>query len=84
MSREKRLILWFEETNMKDVPLVGGKSASLGEMTAMGLPVPPGFSVTAYAYERFLKEMGIAEKVYEIIEEVVGEDKTPAAYEEAS
>ena len=84
MSREKRLILWFEETNMKDVPLVGGKSASLGEMTAMGLPVPPGFSVTAYAYERFLKEMGIAEKIYEIIEEVVGEDKTPAAYEEAS
>ncbi|HDD69162.1 MAG TPA: phosphoenolpyruvate synthase, partial [Candidatus Korarchaeota archaeon] len=43
-----------------------------------------GFSVTAYAYERFLKEMGIAEKIYEIIEEVVGEDKTPAAYEEAS
>ncbi len=84
MSRERRLILWFEETNMKDVPLVGGKSASLGEMISMGLPVPLGFSVTAYAYERFLKEMGIAERIYDIIREVVGEDKTPANYNEAS
>ncbi|HIE23062.1 MAG TPA: phosphoenolpyruvate synthase, partial [Candidatus Korarchaeota archaeon] len=84
MSREERLILWFEETNMNDVPLVGGKSASLGEMIAMGLPVPPGFSVTALAYERFLKEMGIAERIYDIIKDVVGENKTPAAYDEAS
>jgi len=40
-------ILWFREVSKEDIPLVGGKGANLGEMTGIGLPVPPGFIVTA-------------------------------------
>lgn len=59
-ARKKRLILWFDELSMKDVELVGGKNASLGEMyrtlTAKGVRVPNGFAVTATAYRLFMKE----------------------------
>lgn len=49
------LMLWFDEIGKQDVPLVGGKSASLGEMTAkMKVPIPYGFALTADAYRLFL------------------------------
>ncbi|AEH25148.1 phosphoenolpyruvate synthase [Pyrococcus yayanosii] len=50
-----RFIKWFEELSKKDVPLVGGKGANLGEMTRAGIPVPPGFCVTAEAYKYFVE-----------------------------
>ena len=43
-------IRWFEEVGAADVGLVGGKGANLGEMAVAGLPVPPGFCLTASAY----------------------------------
>jgi pyruvate,water dikinase len=43
-------IAWFAEVSRADVPRVGGKGANLGELTEAGLPVPPGFVVTASAY----------------------------------
>jgi hypothetical protein len=47
-------VRWFEETKIEDVPLVGGKNASLGEMyrelTNKGIKIPNGFAVTADAY----------------------------------
>jgi len=43
------LIVWFEHYRDEDRSRVGGKNASLGTMTAAGLPVPPGFAVTADA-----------------------------------
>src|SRR6266480_1922851 len=46
------LILWFSEEACKDVRLAGGKGASLANMTAEGLPVPPGFVVPAYVLEQ--------------------------------
>ncbi|HET6465353.1 MAG TPA: phosphoenolpyruvate synthase [Nitrospiria bacterium] len=53
-------ILWFEEIGIDDIPKVGGKNASLGEMvrglSARGVKVPNGFAVTADAYRRFLRE----------------------------
>src|SRR5712691_8317551 len=45
-------ILWFSEEGCKDVRLAGGKGASLANMTAEGLPVPPGFVVPAYVLEQ--------------------------------
>ncbi len=45
-------ILWFSEEACKDVRLVGGKGASLANMTAQGLPVPPGFVIPAYVLEQ--------------------------------
>jgi len=82
-SKEK-LTLWFEEIGKEDVPLVGGKVANLGEMLQAGIPVPPGFAVTAQAYKRFITEMGIAEKIYKTIEETVTDINVPKQFEEAS
>ena len=63
---------WFEETTIEDVPLVGGKNASLGEMyrelTSKGIKIPNGFSVTAEAYWQTLKAGGILEKLKKTLE----------------
>ncbi|MDP2920606.1 MAG: phosphoenolpyruvate synthase [Dehalococcoidia bacterium] len=60
-------IVWFKEVTKNDIPLVGGKGANLGEMTNAGIPVPPGFIVTADAYYKFLKEAGITEKIRHLL-----------------
>ncbi|ASJ00489.1 phosphoenolpyruvate synthase [Thermococcus gorgonarius] len=52
-----RFIKWFEELGKEDVPLVGGKGANLGELTKAGIPVPPGFCVTAEAYKYFVENV---------------------------
>ncbi|MGA3404835.1 MAG: phosphoenolpyruvate synthase [Candidatus Bathyarchaeia archaeon] len=59
-----KLLLWFNEISKEDVPLVGGKSASLGEMTSKTkVPVPYGFALTADAYRLFIGENGIEAKI---------------------
>ncbi|WP_297056393.1 phosphoenolpyruvate synthase [Thermosulfurimonas sp.] len=66
------LILWFDEISIKDVPLVGGKNASLGEMyrnlTPKGVRVPEGFAVTAEAYRYFIRENHLDEKIRKALE----------------
>jgi len=66
-SKETRFCVWLEELRKEDVPLVGGKNANLGEMLAAGIPVPPGFAVTAYAFKYFLEKTGLGPKIYEIL-----------------
>ncbi len=83
-QRNEKLILWFEELTKEDIPLVGGKNANLGEMTQAKIPVPPGFAVTAHAYQRFITKTKIAQKIYQIIEETVTDTDDPKQYEEAS
>ena len=65
-------ILWFEEIGIDDVPLVGGKNASLGEMyqhlTSKGVKVPNGFAITAEAYKHLLKEAGVEEAIREALD----------------
>jgi len=73
MSENKsKYIRWFEEITIDDIPLVGGKNASLGEMyrelTSKGIKIPNGFSVTAEAYWHVLKAGGILEKVKQTME----------------
>ena len=53
-------------------------------MTQAGIPVPPGFAVTAYAYQKYIEETKIAGKIYELIEKTVTEKDNPRQYEEAS
>jgi pyruvate,water dikinase len=48
-------IRWFDQLGKDDTPIAGGKGANLGEMTRAGLPVPPGFVVTAAAYRSFIE-----------------------------
>ena len=82
--KEEKLVLWFEELTKDNIPLVGGKNANLGEMTQAKIPVPPGFAITAHAYEKFITETGIAQKIYQIINETVTDINDPKQYDEAS
>ncbi len=74
MEREKKYVLWFDEISMDDVPLVGGKNASLGEMyrnlTSKGVEVPGGFAVTAYAYRYLIKETEIEDKIVNVLSDL--------------
>ena len=67
-------ILWFDELGIEDVPLVGGKNASLGEMyselTKLGVKIPYGFAVTAHAYNSFVEESGVKTKIAEILSDL--------------
>ncbi len=65
---ERKLVVDFREIGMEDVPLVGGKNASLGEMIKAGVPVPPGFAVTAEAYRYHLERNGLVEKIRGLLE----------------
>lgn len=60
-------VTWFEDLGSEDVPRVGGKNASLGEMvaklSAKGVKVPPGFATTADAYWRFIEENGLRDEI---------------------
>ncbi|WP_043767250.1 phosphoenolpyruvate synthase [Algiphilus aromaticivorans] len=60
-------VVWFENLGMNDVDRVGGKNASLGEMTqhlaAAGVNVPGGFATTAAAYREFLAHEGLADRI---------------------
>ncbi len=61
MKEQSRYIRWFDEITINDVPIVGGKNASLGEMyrelSSKGVRIPNGFAITADAY-RYLVEAG--------------------------
>ncbi len=80
----KDLVIWFEGLRKTDIPSVGGKNANLGEMISAGMPVPPGFAITAYSYKKFIEETGISSKIYEIIKETVTNPNDPKLYEIAS
>ena len=70
MIKKEKNILWFKEITSNDVPFVGGKNASLGEMfsklSKKGINVPDGFALTAKAYWYFLKKNKIDSKLEEI------------------
>ena len=67
-----KYIKFFKELNNKDVPVVGGKNASIGEMfqelVPMGIKVPNGFAITSEAYWYLLDSGGIREKIKELLE----------------
>ena len=67
-------IKWFDEIGKGDVGIVGGKGANLGELTSFGLPVPPGFCVTASGYTKFIKYAELDEVVKLLMEAVDVED----------
>ncbi|MHA1940518.1 MAG: phosphoenolpyruvate synthase [Candidatus Hodarchaeales archaeon] len=68
-NKEDQFILWFDELRIGDVPLVGGKNASLGEMyhflTEKGVNIPNGYAITATAYRHLLREAGIEDAIKE-------------------
>ncbi len=66
------LVRWFADLTLADIPSVGGKNASLGEMVRQladaGVRVPNGFAVTAEAYRRFLAQQGLDRRIRQILE----------------
>ena len=73
MHQDDRYVRWFETLNNTDVPLVGGKNASLGEMVHtlkdQGIPVPHGFATTAAAYWEFLKANDLSGKIEALLKD---------------
>ncbi|MBI2661181.1 phosphoenolpyruvate synthase, partial [Candidatus Woesearchaeota archaeon] len=74
MKKDKAFVLWFDELGIEDVPLVGGKNASLREMyrnlTKKGVKIPNGFAVTAYAYRYFLERVNIKNEIRDILSDL--------------
>ena len=75
-------VLWLDDIRASDLERVGGKGASLGELTAAGLPVPPGFVVSAGTYRTFIEEAGIAEELFEAVDVDVDDTEALAAAQE--
>jgi pyruvate,water dikinase len=69
--KHDKQILWFDEIGIEDIPKVGGKNASLGEMyqnlTSQGVKIPFGFATTSKAYEYFIDHNNLKEKIYDIL-----------------
>ena len=65
-------VLWYEHLGMGDVDRVGGKNASLGEMISnlanVGVQVPGGFATTSYAFNEFLEQSGLNDKIYQLLD----------------
>jgi pyruvate,water dikinase len=69
-----RYVRWFEELGLDDVPLVGGKNASLGEMyqelSSLGLNVPNGFALTADAFRDALTEANAWDELHALLDDL--------------
>ena len=63
-------VVKFEDLNKSDIGIAGGKGANLGELTQAGIPVPPGFVVTAETYEKFMEDSGINGQVMDILDKI--------------
>jgi len=77
-----RFIKWLNEVGKKDILLVGGKGANLGEVASI-VQVPPGFVVTSEAFLYFLNVTGLREKIKEVLREFISKGE-PDEYEKAS
>ena len=70
-SQSSSYIRWFKDISLSDVPLVGGKNASLGEMVRelvpQGVKVPNGFAITALAYSAFIKANNLEGRIRDLL-----------------
>ncbi len=68
-----QLIFWFSDITPDDINLVGRKCVSLAEMAKIGVAVPPGFALSKLAWERFILETGVGEKIRRYLSKFSGE-----------
>lgn len=74
MQQSDKAIVWFDEISKDNISIAGGKGANLGEMTAAGIPVPPGFIVTANAYFDFLEKANLSDSIAQLLEQLDSND----------
>ncbi|HPD81787.1 MAG TPA: phosphoenolpyruvate synthase [Candidatus Pacearchaeota archaeon] len=67
-------VKWFSELDKDSGPIAGGKGANLSEIYNLKVPVPPGFVVTAQAYDYFIEKSGINNKINNLLETINYED----------
>ena len=69
---QQSLVLWYNQLGMHDVDRVGGKNASLGEMitnlSSLGVSVPNGFATTSDAFNQFLDQSGLNQRIYALLD----------------
>jgi len=65
-----KFCVWFDEVRRDDVSLAGGKGANLGEMVQAGLPIPPGFIITAPAYCHVVGEANLVDRIHDLLEDL--------------
>ncbi|PJC45423.1 phosphoenolpyruvate synthase, partial [Candidatus Pacearchaeota archaeon CG_4_9_14_0_2_um_filter_30_8] len=77
-NRKTAFVIPFKDLRIEDIPLAGGKNASLGEMyrelKTKGVDVPNGFAVTAFAYKHFMSVTGLKEKIKDILSDLKTKD----------
>ena len=80
MAKASQYVRWFESLKNTDVPLVGGKNASLGEMISTlkpsGIRIPDGFATTSNAYWRFIESNKLKEKIQTSLLQLEKQEKT--------
>ncbi|MFA4953532.1 MAG: phosphoenolpyruvate synthase [Candidatus Pacearchaeota archaeon] len=73
-EEKSEFVKWFSELNKSSGKIAGGKGANLAEIYNLKVPVPPGFVVTAQAYDYFIKKAKIQEKITELLSTIDYED----------
>ena len=70
-EKKEKFVKWYSEVGIKDVPIVGGKNAALGEMYSnlvpLGVNIPDGFALTADAYRYFFEKTGLDKDIQNIL-----------------
>jgi len=78
ITGEQPLVLWYNQLGMHDVDRVGGKNASLGEMitnlSSLGVSVPNGYATTSYAFNQFLDQSGLNQRIYDLLDKTNVDD----------
>ena len=69
-KHKEKFIKWFSDLNKDSGSIAGGKGANLAEIYNLKTPVPPGFVVTAQAYDYFINKAGIKEKIKELLNQI--------------
>ncbi|MGQ9759563.1 MAG: phosphoenolpyruvate synthase [Candidatus Methanomethylicaceae archaeon] len=65
-----KYVVPFESLRKNDVGIVGGKNANLGELISIGIPVPPGFAITADAYKLYIEKNKLSEKIFDQLSKI--------------
>lgn len=78
INDNQHYVVWYDQLGMKDIDRVGGKNASLGEMishlTTLGVSVPNGFATTTEAFNEFLEQSGLNQRIYQLLSETDVDD----------
>src|SRR3989344_9529395 len=74
VSEKTDLVRWFSELDKNSGSIAGGKGANLAEIYNLKIAVPPGFVVTAKAYDYCIKKAGHNQKIKELLDKIKYED----------